>query len=475
MLVSGYFFVLSNIKIYKIMQQPIPPDTTVENQTDDFVENNETDVMVDAAEPESSQKPWLWTLLIISVMINGVALWQMFSSTSPTREPVAIAAKVPPPRSVKLTTLARGNTTQKIQLLGQVESPQQATIRAQTGGVIKQVLVQAGDRVTPGKEIAVIDNTDQKLALTQAQAQLAQQRNQLARLEVGTRPEIIAQRQAAVSSAQAREREAIDNLKRRTELVKQGAIAQRLLVEARAAVDDAQGARLAAQAALAEAKAGPTREEIAAQQANVAAATASVNQAKLALNRTRIRAGSGGVVSQRKVSPGDYVESNSEIVNLIAGDRLDIFLELPEKISGQVTPGTRVELTARALPKWRGNATISGVVPSADAASRRQRVRVRLDTPPPGLLPGMAVTGNLKLGNQSQGFIVSRDALTRRGNQWLVFAVENGKAKQIAIKMIADMGEKVAISGTSLQPGQTVVVQGGDGLKDGAKVNVVDS
>nr|WP_235006758.1 efflux RND transporter periplasmic adaptor subunit [Calothrix rhizosoleniae] len=474
MLVSDYLFVLQKIKIYKVMQESTPSDTTVENQTDNFRENNETDVIENTPEPERPPKSWLWTLLIISVAINGVTLWQMFSSTLQTSEPVAVAAKAPPPKAVKVTNLNSGNTRQKIQLLGQVESPQQATIRSQTEGVIKQVLMQAGDQVSPGKLIAVIDDTDQKLALTQAQAQLAQQRNQLARLEVGTRPEIIAQRQATVSSAQAREREAIDNLERRTELVKQGAIAERLLVEARTAVDDARGARLAAEAELAEAKAGPTREEIAAQQANVAAAIASVNQAKLALDRTRIRAVSGGVVSQRKVSPGDYVESNSEIVNLIAGDRLDIFLELPEKISGQVTPGMRVELIARALPQWRENATISGVVPSADTASRRQRVRIRLDTPPSGLLPGMAVTGNLELGNQNQGLVVSRDALTRRGNQWLVFAVEDGKAKKITVEMIADMGEKVAISGTGLQPGQSVVLQGGDGLKDGAAVKLVD-
>lgn len=301
-------------------------------------------------------------MLIISLVINGVGLWQMFSSTVQTREPVAVAANVSPPIAVKITNKTSGNTKKRTQSLGQVESPQQATILAKTGGVIKQLQVQAGDRVSSVKVITVISDTGKELVLIQAQGN---------------------------------EREAIDNLERRTELVKQGAIAERLLVEARTAVDDAQGTRLAAQAALAEAKAGPTREEIAAEQANVAVAIATVNQAKLALARTRIRAVSGGVVPQRKVSPGDYVEINSEIVNLIAGKRLDIFLELPEQISGQVKSGTRVELTARALPQWRGNATISGVLPSADAASRRQCVRVRLDTPASGLLPGMAVTVNL--------------------------------------------------------------------------------
>ena len=290
---------------------------------------------------------------------------------------------------------------------------------------------------------------------------------------MGTRPEIIAQRRAALSSAQAREREAVDNLRRNSELVKQGALAQRLLVEARAAVDQARGERLEAKSKLAEAEAGPTREEIAAQRANVAAAVAGVNQAKLAMTRTRISAGSGGVVLQRQVSPGDYIETGGEIATLVAREKLDIFLELPEQLSGRVAAGSKVELTARALPQWRGNATITGVIPSTDAASRRQRVRVRLDNPPQGLLPGMAITGNLQLSGNTRGLVVSRDALTRREDRWLVFTVEDGKAKELAVEVVADMGEKVAISGTGLQNGQTMVLRGGDGLRDGAKVKVV--
>lgn len=469
-----------------------PPSTVEQQQSEIELQANleqEQDIDVSTTEVKQpnlsrNNQHSLGLLLFISVAINSVALWQVFSyNQQPSSSSVAaeappprpaVTAKAPPPRPVELTTLSRGNSTRRVQLLGQVESRQQSTIRAQTGGGVQQVMVQPGDRVTRGMTIVVLDDADQKLALSQAQAQLAQQRNNLARLEVGTRPEIIAQRQAAVRSAQAMEREALDNVQRRTKLVQEGAIAKRLLVEAQAAVGNAQGERLEAEAELAEAKAGPTREEIAAQRSNVAAAVARVNQAKLQLERTRIKATSGGVVLQRQVSSGDYVQRGGEIITLVAGNRLDIFLELPEQLSGKVGTGTRVALTARALPQWRANATITGVVPSADAASRRQRVRVKLDQPPQGLLPGMAVTGNLQLSSNNQGFVVSRDALIRRADKWLVFTVENGKAKALEVNMVADMGQQVGISGAGLQNGQNLVVRGGDGLRDGAKVKVVD-
>lgn len=72
-------------------------------------------------------------------------------------------------------------------------------------------------------------------------------------------------------------------------------------------------------------------------------------------------------------------------------------LEVPEELTTSIKPGLAVTLNTRALPQWQGRATITGIVFTTDTASRRQRVRVRLDNSPPGLLSGMAVVGNLQL------------------------------------------------------------------------------
>lgn len=417
---------------------------------------------------------WLWLLVILVMAGVGMGGWRSLTATD--RQPERASSKsTPPPRPVTLTTLTTGEGFSRTQLLGEVAASQKATIRAQTSGVIQQVLVQAGDRIVVGTPLFRLDDADQRLALAEAQARLAQERSNLARLEVGTRSEIITQRQAAVQSAHAREQEAVDNLQRTTELVKEGALSQRLLVEARTAVDTAKGQRLAAEAALAEAKAGPIREEIQAQQANVAVAQSAVNQARLALQRTQITATTAGVVESRTVSVGDYVRTADPLITLVSGDRLDVFLGLPEALSGKIAPGVKVRLTARALPQWQGQATITGVVPATDATSRRQRVRLRLANPPTGLLPGMAVTGSLEVPVNTPGFVVSRDALTQRQNQWMVFTVVEGQAKQINVDLVADMGEQVAIASDQLRGGEELVLQGGDGLTDGAAVKVVRS
>jgi HlyD family secretion protein len=167
------------------------------------------------------------------------------------------------------------------------------------------------------------------------------------------------------------------------------------------------------------------------------------------------------------------VQRGGELVTLLAGDRLEIFLEVPETLSGQVKPGTTVELTARALGKWKQRAAITGVVPSADATSRRQRVRIELPNPPPGLLAGMSVEAQLVQPNRRSGFVVSRDVLAQRQNRWFVFTVADGKAKPIKVDVLSDMGTEVAVFSPELRSGQNIVSRGGDGLRDGMAVKIV--
>ena len=425
------------------------------------------------SQPPDRQNSWRWVLIFMAIAIIGGTLWQIFKPDV-SQPQAAVAQPTIPPRPISTTNLASGTATRNIQLLGQVESRQQANVRSQIDGLVESVLVEPGDRVTEGMTIAILDNADGTVEIAEAKARLAQQKSNLARLEVGTRPEVIAQRQAVVSSAQARVREAQDNLRRSSDLVAQGAQSERSLIEARSAVDDAGGNTLEAEASLQEAIAGPIREVIEAQRANVAAAEAAVNRAEIGLQRTQIQAIAEGVVQQRHVSAGDYVESADQIATLVASDSLDVFLEVPEELTSSIKPGLPVTLNTRALPQWQGRATITGIVPTTDTASRRQRVRVRLDNPPPSLLSGMAVVGNLQLQSDRPSFVISRDAITRREDRWLIYTLAENKAQEIEVEMIADMGDRVAIYNPQLRSGQAIVLSGGDGLSDGAMVKVVN-
>ena len=422
---------------------------------------------------KQSQLPG-WLLAILLLGGGSVAWWQTLTpSTTPTAQ---TTIQTPPPKAVETIALIPGTADRQVRLLGQVEAGERATLSPQIDGTVQQVLVREGDRVTPGMTVAILDDADSRLALAEAQARLAQSRGNLARLQVGTRPEIIAQRQAELNTAIARESEAQDNLERVSSLTEEGALSRRALVEARTEAEAATSEKYRVQALLAEAQAGPTREEIEAQQGLVAAAQAAVEQAELGMQRTEIKAAFSGIVQSRDVDPGDYVEVSDPVLTLVSDRSLDIFLEVPESLSGQVAPGMQVNLNARALPNWQQETEITAVVPTANTTSRRQLVRVSLDNPPQELLPGMAIQANLALPvENTDTFIVPRDALTRRGNEWLLFAVNDNQAQQIAVEMVADLGEEVIVANAELEEGQNIVVTGGDGLTDSAAVQVVNS
>ncbi|MEL7418688.1 MAG: efflux RND transporter periplasmic adaptor subunit [Cyanobacteria bacterium J06629_2] len=446
-----------------------PPQKSPGSESKSESEQQQTNIPQQTSEKKSKLPGWLLAVLLLG---GGIALWQIFNPNSAPTEQTA--AQAPPARPVETIALTAGTGNRQIRLLGQVEAGERATISPQIDGTVQRVLVREGDRITPRMTVAVIDDADSKLALAEAEARLAQERGNLARLQVGTRPEIIAQREAELDTAIALETEAEDNLSRVSSLTEDGALSRRALVEARAEASAATSERFRVQALLAEAQAGFTKEEIDAQQGLVAAAQAAVRQADLGMERTEIKAPFSGIVQSREADPGDYLEINDPILTMVSDRTLDIFLEVPESLSGQVAPGMEISLNARALPNWQQETEITAVVPTANTSSRRQLVRVSLDNPPKNLMPGMAVQGSLTMPvENADTFIVPRDALTRRGNEWLLFTIENSQAKQISVEMIADMGQEMAIVNPELQEGQNIVVTGGDGLADNAAVQVV--
>ncbi|MDJ0661861.1 MAG: efflux RND transporter periplasmic adaptor subunit [Crocosphaera sp.] len=477
-------------------------------------------------------------LIAIVVFGGSLTLWQIINPLLiPTTQ---TTQQTPPPKPVETVILSSGGGNRQVRLMGQVEAGAKATLSPQVAGTVETILVKEGDKVTPGMIVAVLDDADGKIALAEAQARLVQEQSNLERLEVGTRSEVIAQRKAELTAAQAREQEALDNLQRlialQPDLIAQrqaeleaarsrekeaddnlqrikglsleGALSERALVEAEARADETRNQRLRAEAALkaeetstlqdiaqartrldnaksdrlratailAEAQAGPTKEEMDAQRGVVKAAKAAVEQAKLRLERTKIRASVAGVVQARQADPGDYLAVNAPILTLVSDRSLDIFLEIPENLSGQITQGMQVNLLARALPDWNKLTQITAVVPAANSNSRRQLVRVSLSNPPEKLLPGMAIQADLIMPIiDDNTFTIPRDALTRRGNQWLLFTVDNNQAEQLEVELIEDLGENVIISHPQLKQGQSIVIKGGDGLKDDATVTIIKS
>jgi len=439
-----------------------------------------------------------WALIALLLLGGAYGLWQWLGPKpqggpgGPGGGPPA-GMQGPPPRPVVTTLLRAGVAGEQVRLLGQVESGDATVLRSQAAGVIEELLVIAGDRIDRGDAIATLDDVDQRLALAEAQAdlseaeaELAEAQSNLAEMKQGTRLKVIEQRKAELAAEAAAEAAARDNLTRVSNLVQEGALSERLLVEAQAEVDEAVSDRLAAEATLADAQAGPRSDQLAAeeakvkaQEANITAQEAAVAQALLALQRTRVTATAPGIVNNTLVNVGDYLENADPVLELIDNSVVDILLELPEARASQIQPGQTVTLSSRALPGWQTETAINSLTPIASATSRSRAARIRLSNPPPGLLPGTALLADFSLSSSSDGYQVSRDVLTRRSGEWLMYAIEAGgegppTAEEIPVTLISDNGETVIIDGSALRPNLEIVLKGGDSLSDEAPVMIVE-
>lgn len=183
-----------------------------------------------------------------------------------------------------------------------------ASLTSQIPGRVAAVKVVNSQHVRKGDVLVVIDDTDARLALDQAQADLARARG------------MVVARSADV------DRTAID-LKRREALIASGAVSGDELTAARDAAHDARAALNVARA-------------------TVALAQARVDQAKVDLGRTLIRAPVDGVVARRQVQLGEYVQPATPLLAVVPVNQIYVDANFKENQLAQVRPGQKVDLTS---------------------------------------------------------------------------------------------------------------------------------
>jgi membrane fusion protein (multidrug efflux system) len=278
-----------------------------------------------------------------------------------------------------------------------------AQISALTAGTVKAVAVHVGQQVRQGDLLVELDDSDARIALAQAEAELAKAVRSVRGLAGSARAAQagVAQRRSDVETAHAQLQAAETTLATaQSELVRQNALAAKgyvspeTLVNFRAAVQTAQAAREAAASALAAAQAGTGQALAQAQaasaqvddgalaaQPDVALAAANVRQAVLALARTRILAPVDGVAGPRAVQLGERVAPGSPIVAIAPLDDVWVDANFKETELDALRVGQPVTLTADAYGSavtYRGE--VGGVSPATGSVL--------------SLLPAQNATGN---------------------------------------------------------------------------------
>ncbi|MEA1674258.1 HlyD family secretion protein [Nitrospirillum sp. BR 11163] len=243
-----------------------------------------------------------------------------------------------------------------------------AQVTSSVDGTVRTVPVVDTQGVKKGDVLVVIDDTDARIALAQAQAQLGQAERRVRgyfandgalAAQVAAREADSARAEAQLTSAQADYDRARVDLDRRKALAASGAVSGEELTSA-------QNAFATATANLAVAKA--TRAQAAANRAaaqgsqkvntvliadsdvasnpEVMAARARVDQAQVDLGRTVVRAPFDGVVARRQVQVGQRVKADTVLMSVVPVGQAYVDANFKEVQLAHVRPGQPVELTA---------------------------------------------------------------------------------------------------------------------------------
>lgn len=305
-----------------------------------------------------------------------------------------------------------------VEAVGTVRPRTEVQVEAQVTGKVLKVNVRAGDKVSRGDELVVLEDREYRTRLERAgqgRQSAAAQREQA---------------RQAVAAAKAGLNEAEAQYRRIETLHTEKAVTAREL-------EQAEARYLQARAALAQAQDG-----LAAAEAGVGQAGKAAEEAQISLDYATVRAPEAGEVARRMVEPGDVAAPGKPLLLLQTAGSLRLEAFVREGLIGAARVGAELPVAIGAAGEQVAG-VVEEVVPSADPATRTFLVKVGLPALP-GVYPGMF--GRLLVpAGQRQAVLVPVGAVRRVG-QLETVAVRGGDGWQsVYVKTGAARGGTVEI------------------------------
>jgi RND family efflux transporter MFP subunit len=351
-----------------------------------------------------------------SLLTIGLAL--LASGCNQTHE----AAKPAEPRPVLVADAHFAPREQAQVLAGVIKARVESDLSFRVGGKIASRLVDAGAFVRQGDPLARLDETDFRLQLEEADAELNSAK-------------------AALVQAEAEER-------RLTTLSRQGWTANADFDRAHSAADQARAA--------------------------VARADRAVALARNAMDYTTLRADADGVISAVMAEPGQVVAASGPIVRLAHTAEQEAAVSVPETLVDRARAGSaRVEFWA--LPGVSVAAKLRELSPNSDPATRTYPARFTLIGAPSSVRLGMSITVSLSADTKEVARVPVA-ALFDTGQGPSVWVVDSAGATLRAARVtLAGYDAEQAFVSAGVQEGAKIVALGAHKLSEGEKVRVIEN
>jgi membrane fusion protein (multidrug efflux system) len=354
--------------------------------------------------------------MVPAARLTALSLALLAAACSRPEAQAQPVAKEDPAIHVTTITVAERPVPEYLTLTGSLSANRESDIAADASGKVIATYIERGQPVKQGELLATLDARSAALSVTAARAQ-----------------ENLAKSQADLAKR---------DCERAQSLLDTGAISK------------AEYDRSMAQCKNTE--------------WSVAAAEAQQKTASKTAADSAIRAPFAGVVGERFVNVGQYVQPSTRVASLYSIDPLRLELTVPEANVGLVKVDLPVDfqVAAHGDKTFRGN--VRFISPNVRQASRDLVVEALVPNPKGELRPGMFATVRLVVGERPMP-VVPAGAVSRESTVSRVFAVVKGRIEERIVQVGDERDGTIALPG-GVKAGDVVVTNPGKDVKDGVRV-----
>jgi multidrug efflux pump subunit AcrA (membrane-fusion protein) len=384
-------------------------------------------------------------------------------------------AEVEAPAPVQVTAVTQDTIRRTVSGDGVLWPKDQASVMAKISAPVQKFYVNRGDHVKAGQLLATLENRDLTATAAEGKSAVEQAESNLRMTSGATIPESVIKAQTDVEA----DKQAVDAAKRvldsRTELFKQGALARRLVDEAQVNYVQANSNYRSAQEHLRALQSVGKEEQVRTASAQVDAAKSHATTTAVQLSYSQIHAPKSGIIADRPLFEGDMASPTTSLLTIVDISHIIARVNIPIAQAATLKVGMPATLSFTDNPETlEGKVTV--VSPASDAASTTVQVWVEAANPGERFKPGAAVHAVIVAEAIKAATVVPVAAILpgEEGGQAVLVVDSNSVVHRRAVRLGVRDGDKVQVL-NGARPGEEVVIQGGMGLDDKAKVKVIDT
>ena len=378
-----------------------------------------------------------------------------------------------PIRPVELTEVQRDSIDRVIAVDGILRALNQSGVTPKISAPVKKFLVNRGDHVRQGQLVAELENRDLAAAVADAKGAVEQAEATLRNVSNASVPDELSKAQADVTAARQSMDAAQKLVESRQQLLQQGAIARRLVDEAGVAYAQAKSQFDTAQTHLTSVQAVGRVEDVKIVAAQVDSAKAKLAAAQAQLSYAEIYSPLSGVVAERPVFEGELAVPGMPLLTILDISSVIARVNVPQAEAGYVKVGQAARIVSVDGIEAAGKVTT--VSPAVDPQGTTLEVWVQAANPGEKLRPGGTVHVTINAETVRNAVVVPPAALlpSSEGGSSVIVVGQDMVAHEHKVQAGIRTPDKVQIL-SGVDAGARVVIAGGLGLQDGAKVKLAE-